>query len=324
MTNDLTILHDAWGVPESPSPAARASARAALLAHVSARPRPAARRLRMPRLALAGALALAIAAGATLVDLGGGDGRHRSVVPGLPPVQTASAAVLERAAKAAEKKPFVAPRFHQWIYVKDRFSPLGGGPAHTEEMWHQANGDGIAYLDVSGQLHVVSPAPPKHSRPRSPLLHDGYEGMASLPTDPAALRAWAYELAKHTTGGGEDDNGDVYLIFDHMLRDNIVPPDLEAAIFRVLKTVPGVTVEQIDVAGKPALSVGMGTSDWLHEELLLDPQTYEYIGERSTITKDTIVNKEKVGNNTGEVRKGQQVAGLRLAIGIVDKPGERP
>jgi hypothetical protein len=60
------------------------------------------------------------------------------------------------------------------------------------------------------------------------------------------------------------------------------------------------------------------------EELLLDPQTFEYIGERSTVTKDTIVNKEKVGNSTGQVRKGQQVAALQLAIGIVDQPGERP
>ena len=323
MIDDLQTLHDAWGTPELPSAAARAAARAALLERASMRPARASRRSRTPlRLALSGVLAVAIAAGVTLSDLGG-DGKHRSIVPSVP---TASAAVtLERAAKVAEKKPFVAPGFDQWIYVKDRFSPLDGGPARTQENWHQANGDGAAYLDENGKLHVTIPERPRHpAKRRNALLHDGYEGMATLPTDPAKLRAWAYEMASHTTGGGADDNGDVYLIFNHMLRDNIVPPDLEAAIFRVLKTVPGVTVEQIDVAGKPALSVGMGTSDWLHEDLLLDPQTYEYIGERSTVTRDTIVNKEKVGNNTGEVKKGQQVAVLRLAIGIVDKPGERP
>jgi hypothetical protein len=170
----------------------------------------------------------------------------------------------------------------------------------------------------------VIPEPPKHARPKDPLLHDGYEGLATLPTDPAKLRAWAYESTKHITGGGADDNGAVYLIFEHMLRDNLVPPDLEAAIFRVLETVPGVTVEQIDVAGKPALSVGIGTADWLHEEVLLDPTTYEYIGERSTVTKDATLSKEKAGNGTGEVKKGQHVADQRLAIGAVDQPGERP
>ena len=74
----------------------------------------------------------------------------------------------------------------------------------------------------------------------------------------------------------------MYAIFNGMLRGNVVPPKLEAAIFRALKQVPGVELTTVDVLGRPAYSLGQ-TEDWLHEELLLDRETYTYLGERSTI-----------------------------------------
>jgi hypothetical protein len=69
------------------------------------------------RLVGAAAFALAIAAGVIVVaNLGptGPDGRSRSAVPGLPGVPVAAAEVLERAAVAAEEKPFAAPRDDKW------------------------------------------------------------------------------------------------------------------------------------------------------------------------------------------------------------------
>jgi hypothetical protein len=52
----------------------------------------------------------------------------------------------------------------------------------------------------------------------------------------------------------------------------LASPELEAAIFRALEEVPGVTVTELDVSRRPALAVAQ-TEDWLQEELLLDKRT---------------------------------------------------
>jgi hypothetical protein len=108
-----------------------------------------------------------------------------------------------------------------------------------------------------------------------------------------------------------------------MLRGNLLPPELEAAIFRALKRVPNVTVEAIEVDGRPALAVAQ-TEDWLREELLLDRETFRYLGERSTIVRDARIDPLKAGNETGQIRRGSQVVSRRIATAIVDAPGERP
>jgi hypothetical protein len=150
-----------------------------------------------------------------------------------------------------------------------------------------------------------------------------YESLSTLPADPGALRRWAYGLAENITGAGVTDDGDVYAIFNGMLRDNLMPPELEAAIFRALKDVPGVTVSEIQVSGRPALALAQ-TEDWLEEELLLDPRTYAYLGERSTVVRDATLSPEKAGNATGRISKGHKVVVERVAAGIVDDAGERP
>jgi hypothetical protein len=234
---------------------------------------------------------------------------------GVRGVPIASAEVLERAAAAAEDKPFTPPRDDQWIYFEDRFE------GETQRMWRRADGRGMAWIDERGKLRVEITRPPK-GRPVPPL-DGGYKELAALPTDPDALLRWAYGLAKNVTRAGLTDHGDVYAIFNHMLRGNVVPPRLEAAIFRALKQVPGVELTTVDVLGRPAYSLGQ-TEDWLHEELLLDRETYTYLGERSTITRNTRIDPLKAGNETGEVRKGDKVISARITTAIVDEPGERP
>jgi hypothetical protein len=108
-----------------------------------------------------------------------------------------------------------------------------------------------------------------------------------------------------------------------MLRENLLPPDLEAAIYRALKEVPNVTVETTDVPGRPALVVGQ-TEDWLREELLLDAETYRYLGERRTVVRDAVIDPAKAGNATGEIEKADKVVAERIATAIVDEPGQRP
>jgi hypothetical protein len=300
--NDLTILHDAWDAPEAPSHASYARARAQLSARIDRRRR--APRLRM-RLAAVGALALAIAIGlAVAQNLGGG---------GAVPI--ASAEVLERAAAVAERQPFTPPRHDQWIYVQDRLT-RHHGKIETQSHWRRADGEGVAFIDEHGKLHVEDLPWPK-GRPKP--LTESYEGVASLPTDPAALLRWAY--AQDIQNGDTSKDGVVYLLLNGILRGNVLPPELEASIFRAMKQIPGVTLQTVDIFGKPTYSLTF-TDDWLREELLIDPRTYVYRGERSTVVKSTRIDPLKAGNSTGEVRKGSTVIAERLATAIVDKPGQ--
>jgi hypothetical protein len=328
--NDLKALHDAWGTPEAPSRTAYTQARAALLARAIAsatRSAPSSRPSagRRVRLAAVAAFALALVVGLLVVENlgGGGDGGSTSVVPGLPGVSVASAEVLERAADAAESKPFTAPRDDQWIYIEDRFTSSEGGEPETQRTWRRADGGGFAFADESGKLEVQTLEPPRKRPGRpSPGPSVSYKALAALPTHPDALLRWAYEQAEHATGCGRSEHAEVYCILNHTLRGNVVPPELEAAIFRAMKQIPGVTVETVDVLGRPVLALGLETEDWLREELLLDPETYAYRGERSTVVKDAIIDPAKAGNSTGEVEKGSQVIVARVATGIVDEPGE--
>lgn len=311
--NDLELLHDAWGTPDAPSDGARANARAALLARAA--PRPRRRRPLVPRLAAAAALALIVVAGLAAVrDLGG---------PAPETVPNASAAVLERAAVAAEGKPFTPPRSDQWIYIEDRITSSHGGEPMTRRRWRAVDGTGMAWMDA-GKLRVER-IRGGTGRPLRAVVGPfaAYDTLAALPTDPDALLRWAYRQAENVTGAGLTEDGDVYAIFSGILGDNVLPPELEAAIFRALKRVPGVTVDTIDVGGRPALVVGQ-TEDWLREEFLLDAETYTYLGHSGTVVRDAIIDPAKAGNETGEIDKGHKVVAERLATAIVDHPGQRP
>jgi hypothetical protein len=307
--NDLELLRDAWDTPDAPSTDAAAQARAALLARATQR-----RRSWLGvRVAVVGAAAAAIAVGVAVLD-------EDRVAP------AGAAQVLERAAAASEAKPFVAPRADQWVYTEVRFTRSDAREPETWSTWHRADGRGMAWIDEAGKLRLRGLEPPQRGpvHPARRGLLEGYAAIAALPTDPEALLQWAYAQAKHITNGPDStDESEIYLLFNHMLRDNVLPPELEAAIFRALKEIPGVTVSTVDVLGRPSLALAMTTADWLREELLLDPQTYTYRGERSTVVKDAFISPEKAGNATGRVTKGSVVVAERVVAAIVDRPGER-
>jgi hypothetical protein len=176
----------------------------------------------------------------------------------------------------------------------------------------------------------ASPRSSIATTPRSTASSRGASGAASpttsrrrrSPTNPNALLRWAYGL--DISNGNSPKDAVVYLLFNHILRGNLLPPDLEAGIFRAMKQIPGVTLDTtVDVQGHPAYALGQ-TDDWLHQELLLDKDTYAYRGQRSTVVKDATIDPLKAGNSTGKVQKGHTVVAVRLAAGVVDRPGERP
>jgi hypothetical protein len=337
MTDDLTTLRDCFDAPD-PAPGARAFARAALLERAAAETAGAVVQLAAAparsrssrigrRVAAVGAAAAVMATAFMVLENIGGTGRDggpNAIVPGLSVPAANAAEVLERAATAsAARREFVPPRDDQWIYTAERVTGSDGEPM-TQQQWARADGGAQAWIDEAGKLQIQAMDRPSDHPARRGVL-EGYPLVASLPTDPAALRQWAYDRADGNWSNGPNSTSEeeIFLFFNHILRGNVMPPELEAAIFRVMSDLPGLTIENVEMFGSPAIAVGY-ESDWLRDEILLDPQTYEYVGERATVTRDATIDPDKAGNATGEVHEGSQVLAERLDIAVVDEPGELP
>ncbi|MFD0852793.1 hypothetical protein ACFQ07_11185, partial [Actinomadura adrarensis] len=141
--------------------------------------------------------------------------------------------------------------------------------------------------------------------------------------DPGAL---LQRLYKDMGGLGSTTEGrydTAYSALSAILRNNVLPPKHEAATYRALKMIPGVTlVRKADAAGRPAIGLARVAEGWLHQEVLLDPETYTYLGERSIAIKDHRIDGLDL---KATIRKGTlQLLEVRLEAGIVDKPGQRP
>ncbi len=101
--------------------------------------------------------------------------------------------------------------------------------------------------------------------------------LAGLPRDPDQLRD---QLYKDTSGRGRSHDGEVLVNIADALRSGVVPAGLRAALFRVLETVPGVDIVQRHADGQ--ISIGrLETRDGQREEIIIDPATGIYVGERT-------------------------------------------
>ncbi|QKW40031.1 CU044_5270 family protein [Actinomadura sp. NAK00032] len=270
------------------------------------------------RLAAVGTLAAVAVAGVVLRgadDAGPPEALPADIALGTP---AEAAHVLDRAAAVAATRPSAGAKPRQWVYTKMQLTssvkPAGlvtGGPYKTEtwEVWRR--GDGKQFTAY------------ENGKPKA-----GHEQVSSavatrfepLPSDPGALLR---KVRRGPKGGGGDLMTFQTLVT--ILRDSSHSPKTEAAIFRAIKMIPGVTpVEgKADIAGRPAIALGMTVEGWLHEEVLLDPKTYAYVGERAIAVKTR--KFESAGDPTVTVKAGTlQRLMVRVAIGVVGKSGQRP
>ena len=105
--------------------------------------------------------------------------------------------------------------------------------------------------------------------------------LAELPRDTDALRDRLYG---DTDGHGRSRDGEVLVYVADLLRSGVVPADLRAALFRVLETVPGVDIVRRHEDG--LISIGrLETVDGERQEIVIDPATGAYVGERTIQTE---------------------------------------
>src|SRR5262249_29220702 len=139
---------------------------------------------------------------------------------------------------------------------------------------------------VSGKLEV-------HTLPARGVIIPprDYATLAALPRQPQALLDWASGLVKLPGFRPVTADGKAATAFEILvvvLRDSVLPPDLEAAVFRAIAIAPCVTqaTEPVEVDGRQVLAPGCVLDGWLRDEILLDPQTYEVVGDRSVAVAD--------------------------------------
>lgn len=281
------------------------------------------RRLALP--ALAGALAAVVAGGVAVVE----HVRHRQgpqhspiVAPIIPVEQATSdgvAVLLNRIAQAAEGRPAADTGGGRYVYVKSRVAWLvfaedgKNGPkeagvdarvldqVHDREVWrpaHAGTGDGL--IRERGETFGLSGATP----------NDEYAG---LPTDPDALLRHVREVTK---GRGTSPEYEVFDYIGEALHESVLPPAVTAALYRAAAKIPGVTVvrDSVDAAGRRGIAVAMEDPFDTRTEWIFDPSSYEYLGGRSYLVRDTIDGK--AGSLTGTTAV--------LTRGVVQDPGELP
>jgi hypothetical protein len=240
---------------------------------------------------------------------------------------TRVARTIELAAAYAAAQPFTPPRPDQWIYIQTRnlvpsaiAADKGQNSDSTLRLWMRADGTKMAgYNPETGLLNVWD-------------QDNDYPALSTLPTDPAALLALLRaQLGVIPSGDpmpprpalpANEEEWSVALFgrIAHILDGNLLPPDVTAALWRAAALIPGVTEASETVDGRTLTAVGRIQEGWRFEQLLLDPDTHEYVGYRSVAVQDHTYTTGPNGPVTE--RAGQvQWAATRLAAAIVDAPG---
>jgi hypothetical protein len=318
--NDLKVLHEIGVELDPPAVDPPDRLRGRVLSGLVGQPR---RRV-MPRfrwrLAAVGGLAVALAAGlivAQTVNIGD----H------APAANAEAAEILQFAALAAQKQPDLAAHPGQFVFVETM--TLYGGtivdengertlPAVPElrRVWLSVDGTGDGLLrqrPQAGGDWAETPLPgcrdgktvqSKGGQTVTTACEPIRAYLGDLPTGAAAMSKYLYR----NSHGGNPRDVQVFATVGDLIRESYVRPQAMAALLQATAEVDGTTVirDVVDLAGRHGIAVAQ-TWRGNRTELIFDPKTYEYLGERTV-----------AGN--GEVTGGA----ARLRIAIVDHAGELP
>jgi hypothetical protein len=263
-----------------------------------------------------------------------------------------SAIQLADFASRLAASPASAPSRGQWVLVETEYAQSSGGtggylfgPPDEREIsltWYRFGECGMASVPP-----VPASTPPSSTVTSKFTVSDSfgalgcngdggtlggwksvsYSYLSSLPTDPAALESVI--LAANPPSAGFPTReaaifNAIYTLFSAGPAAGIViPPKLQAALYHVLQQLPGVKFEsEADLAGRTGLGFWMTTEGYLKEELVIDPDTYAYMGYEDV----AIANHTMTGTDgTRYVKKGHVMGwGAVLGTAIVHKHGQLP
>jgi hypothetical protein len=232
-----------------------------------------------------------------------------TVLPGENSSYSLAAYVLDRAAQAAARSDSLTPRPGQYVAVASVAASMtevdaGSGKAGSwltverRTIWWPVSNlkPGVEWYEAVRNEHLPwggQPAGtglgaswlriPAEGCPGAPPRRFTYHFLASLPTQPAKLRAWVYAHP----GGGQDADDQAWTDINDLLATTLTPPKLTSALFRVAATIPGAIVIKhvTDAAGRQGIAVARNTLAFSEEdELIFAARTYRLLGGRTTLT----------------------------------------
>ncbi|MEV6637855.1 CU044_5270 family protein [Actinoplanes sp. NPDC051470] len=229
-------------------------------------------------------------------------------------------AMFDRLALAAGARPATSVGSGQFVYVRSKVAWLVFAEPFDESDGSQSAGEDPQKLDKVHSREIWLPATAGSKgliRERGETF--GLEGArtnssyAEMPTEPGALLRKIYA---ETKGQGDDPDDVAFDYIGEALRESILPPSLAAALYRTAAEIPGVVLvkDSVDAAGRHGVAVGRTDTLGERTEWIFDPQSYEYLGERSYLVRDTKVGKAGMLTATTAV----------LERAVVNKPGAEP
>jgi hypothetical protein len=290
MMDEMTLLRDAFAADGEVPDGAETRARAALLNHMHHRPvRP---RVRRRVIALTAAVAAAAAIAVVIGHTGAppavehrpaagspptaGPGPEPSALPYLQPVSNQQ--YLENAAWTVDRQAWTYPQPTQYMYkavqhvINDGApnGPVYRGTWHTvlDEQWMRVDGLEFGTRRDHGRLTVLKNG--------AGYLHLPYDEFAALDTPEKVLY---YEA--HPTGSDG-------IVIDRLLEQLVLPPKVQAAVFRAIAQSAHGTErpDAVNLDGRPAVALTFTEEGYAQHELLFDQKTYDLIGTRTVVVAD--------------------------------------
>ncbi len=319
--NDLKILEEFGTTLDTPSPEPPVTLRQRVIRGIHPPPRNERRHPYRLTAALGGGLALATAAVVVITQL-----------VAAPP-RAAAEEILDRAASYAQQRQ--SAESDQFLYLESLTANLTGPvvqPATGQlkidrrQVWLSVDGtrdglirsrpvdgrnggddltlpgciDGKAKVRKGPDVIITACTP-------TPAYTSG------LPDDPAAMLALLRQQGAGTKNPVDDET---FRRAGELLREASLAPATMAAVFRALSEVSGTTVINgvTDEAGRTGTAVSKTLANGTRIELIFDPTTSAYLGQRTIATRDY-----------DEIRAGQVLDSSALVkIGIVDHARQLP
>ncbi|WP_239151901.1 CU044_5270 family protein [Virgisporangium aurantiacum] len=268
---------------------------------------------------LAAGLAAVVAVGVLATQNGPIPPKNKTPQQETPLKLTSATQVLDLAATATTDQPDLNPRPDQVIAIRSNHMYVADGPdgrylyRTDRTLWSPADGvrDGAVestYLDpkaIPGQ-----PIPPSArsqvGRKEASLIkrcpgtpdwaRTDFAHVSKLPTTPEGMLA---ELRRVPANKNPLDQRTFQAAAD-LVREAYLPPAQRAALYRALALIPGLELIENaqDAAGRTGVAVGYrDTARGLREELVFDPATFQYLGEREFVI-DAAKAQAPVGTQT--------------------------
>ncbi|MFF7736602.1 CU044_5270 family protein [Streptomyces sp. NPDC007984] len=266
---------------------------------------------------VAGSLAVAVAMGGA-PDQSSSTSQGRAVGSGPSGAgdrHTPASDLLGRIATVAASQPAPSVSDGQYVYVASTVADsvqseedpvMRLEKPHKRQVWLSVDGKRPGLLREHGQeTSLGTQTSPSLSNPT-------YRYLESMPTDPGALLRKIY---RETKGAGPGPDQEAFVTIGDLLREQMAPPKVSAALYKAAARIPGVTVvnDAVDAAGRHGVAVarvhGGERTEWIFNK-----STLAFLGERSVMVKDTSQAK------SGQVTASSAVVGRT----VTDKPGQIP